>query len=174
MIRKLITERFSNLQTLFTQAVAQLYQVVETPYPVYFDQALNCARILARILPFMLEDTNSEEIRSLFWNKQIVPQQLTAGDETKAEGGEGGGAAATETVEETEPLAIILVNSLFHLLFLPGMVSLTVTLCHITCMHVSMFTLLPQILRSRTRTLSSPRATSTRRPSRAPSCGRPA
>ena len=48
-------ERPNNIKTLFTQAVAQLYQVVETPYPVYFDQALNCARILARILPIMME-----------------------------------------------------------------------------------------------------------------------
>ena len=43
-VRKLIKDRASNLKTLFTQAVAQLFQVVETPYPVYFDQALNCTR----------------------------------------------------------------------------------------------------------------------------------
>jgi hypothetical protein len=43
-VRKLIKDRPSNLKTLFTQAVAQLFQVVETPYPVYFDQALNCTR----------------------------------------------------------------------------------------------------------------------------------
>ena len=43
-VRKLIRDRPGNLKTLFTQAVAQLFQVVETPYPVYFDQALNCTR----------------------------------------------------------------------------------------------------------------------------------
>ena len=32
-VRKLINEKPLNLKILFTQAVAQLYQVVETPYP---------------------------------------------------------------------------------------------------------------------------------------------
>ena len=54
-IRKLLQDKPNNVKTLFTQATAQLYQVVETPYPVYFDQALNCARILSRILPIMME-----------------------------------------------------------------------------------------------------------------------
>ena len=53
--RKLRDDRFGNLATLFTQAVAQLCQIVETPYNIYFDQALNCVRVLTRILPFLLE-----------------------------------------------------------------------------------------------------------------------
>jgi len=53
--RRLRDERFDNLATLFTQATAQLCQIVETPYNIYFDQALNCVRVLTRILPFLLE-----------------------------------------------------------------------------------------------------------------------
>ena len=53
--RQLRDDRFGNLATLFTQAVAQLCQIVETPYNIYFDQALNCVRVLTRILPFLLE-----------------------------------------------------------------------------------------------------------------------
>lgn len=53
--RKLRDDKFENLATLFTQAVAQLCQIVETPYNIYFDQALNCVRVLTRILPFLLE-----------------------------------------------------------------------------------------------------------------------
>lgn len=53
--RRLRDERFDNLATLFTQAVAQLCQIVETPYNIYFDQALNCVRVLTRVLPFLLE-----------------------------------------------------------------------------------------------------------------------
>jgi hypothetical protein len=49
-VRRLVRERPNNLRTLFTQAVAQLFQVVETPYPVYFDQALNCMRYLECVL----------------------------------------------------------------------------------------------------------------------------
>jgi High-temperature-induced dauer-formation protein len=44
---------------LFTQATAQLCQIVETPYNIYFDQALNCVRVLTRILPFLLEKGSS-------------------------------------------------------------------------------------------------------------------
>lgn len=53
--RRLRDDRFANLATLFTQAVAQLCQIVETPYNIYFDQALNCVRVLTRVLPFLLE-----------------------------------------------------------------------------------------------------------------------
>ena len=54
-VRVLREERFENLSTLFTQATAQLCQIVETPYNIYFDQALNCVRVLTRILPFLME-----------------------------------------------------------------------------------------------------------------------
>jgi len=53
--RRMRDERFDNLAILFTQAVAQLCQIVETPYNIYFDQALNCVRVLTRVLPFLLE-----------------------------------------------------------------------------------------------------------------------
>jgi len=53
--RTLRDQRFDNLATLFTQATAQLCQIVETPYNIYFDQALNCVRVLTRVLPFLLE-----------------------------------------------------------------------------------------------------------------------
>lgn len=54
-VRQLRDDRFENMATLYTQAVAQLCQIVETPYNIYFDQALNCVRVLTRILPFILE-----------------------------------------------------------------------------------------------------------------------
>ena len=62
--RKLRDERFENLATLFTQATAQLCQIVETPYNIYFDQALNCVRVLTRILPFLLEKGESSRVES--------------------------------------------------------------------------------------------------------------
>ena len=54
-VRIMRDDHFDNIATLFTQAVAQLCQIVETPYNIYFDQALNCVRVLTRILPFILE-----------------------------------------------------------------------------------------------------------------------
>ena len=104
-VKKLLASRPGNLKTIFTQAVAQLYQVVETPYPVYFDQALSCARILARVLPLMIEnEKDAKVIHDLFWNKQVAKKKAAEGD------------ASDET---SEPLAVVLINSLFHLLFLP-------------------------------------------------------
>ena len=69
--RRLRDERFDNLATLFTQATAQLCQIVETPYTIYFDQALNCVRVLTRILPFLLEKgdlgENDPNVEALCW-----------------------------------------------------------------------------------------------------------
>ena len=70
-VRKIIIDHPENVKIMVTQAVAQLYQVVETPYPIYFDQALNCARILARLLPFLLE-SNSREVKDLLWSRNYM------------------------------------------------------------------------------------------------------
>ena len=59
--RLLRDEKFDNLATLFTQATAQLCQIVETPYTIYFDQALNCVRVLTRIVPFLLEKGGNDD-----------------------------------------------------------------------------------------------------------------
>ena len=104
-VRKLISDHPNNLKIMVTQAVAQLYQVVETPYPIYFDQALNCARILARLLPFLLE-SKSKAVRDMLWSRSFMNKPPQSND---SEG----------TVHDSEPLAVILVNTLFHLLFLP-------------------------------------------------------
>lgn len=111
-IRKIMDKQPANLRTLFTQAVAQLYQVVETPYPVYFDQALNCAHILARILPFMVESKNPD-ILSICWGiakkkkslkakaaKKVLPAPPVAKeDEGKNEEAAAAGSDRTNSVE---------------------------------------------------------------------------
>jgi hypothetical protein len=124
-VRRLIKDRPNNLKTLFTQAVAQLFQVVETPYPVYFDQALNCARLLSRVLPFMLEN-DSEMIQNLCWKRQAPHKRIAkekSADELKDNGEEGSENEEEGEEEgqnrENEPLADVLVNAVFHLLFLP-------------------------------------------------------
>lgn len=82
--RRLRDERFDNLATLFTQATAQLCQIVETPYNIYFDQALNCVRVLTRILPFLLEKgdlgENDENVEHICWGTGAAP--IPAGPET--------------------------------------------------------------------------------------------
>ena len=109
-----------------------ILQVVETPYPVYFEQALNCARILSRFLPFMLE-SESKKVKDLCWNRQAPtkPESKVAESTTLSTEGANGidsGAQPAEVTNndeepavdaEIEPLAVILVNSIFHLLFLP-------------------------------------------------------
>ncbi|CAM9755291.1 unnamed protein product, partial [Chrysoparadoxa australica] len=54
-VRRLRAERPKNVAALFTQAVAHLCQVVETPSTTYFEQALNCIRLLTRLMPLLLE-----------------------------------------------------------------------------------------------------------------------
>jgi hypothetical protein len=73
--RRLRDERFENLATLFTQATAQLCQIVETPYNIYFDQALNCCRVLTRILPFLLEKGKKDEEGALSYGRRTVAIQ---------------------------------------------------------------------------------------------------
>lgn len=123
-VRAIITDRPGNLKTLFTQAVAQLYQVVETPYPVYFDQALNCMRVLSRVLPFMLE-SNSKVVKDMFWARQrVAKRKMEIAPASPAPGPAASpsptaAAAAEEEFQDTEPVAVILVNAMLHLLFLP-------------------------------------------------------
>ena len=45
----------ANLSTMLTQAISQLHQIVDTPLPKYYPQAVNCIRVLTRTMPFILE-----------------------------------------------------------------------------------------------------------------------
>lgn len=135
--RRLRDERFDNLSTLFTQATAQLCQIVETPYNIYFDQALNCVRVLTRILPFLLEkgdlgdsDVNVEQ---LCWGTGADPIALdmdnnnmdsyasivdnTTDGETNATSRKSRGQQEDE--ENQEPLALLVIHAAMHMLFLP-------------------------------------------------------
>lgn len=137
--RKLRDERFANLATLFTQATAQLCQIVETPYNIYFDQALNCVRVLTRILPFLLEKgdlgESDEQVEQLCWgtngddlnDDEKIGLMIGTGKSTDSAktsgniGGNGNGLARNNTgpEDEQEPLALLVVHAAMHMLFLP-------------------------------------------------------
>ncbi|GAX18367.1 hypothetical protein FisN_23Hu261 [Fistulifera solaris] len=132
--RKLRDDRFENLATLFTQAVAQLCQIVETPYSIYFDQALNCVRVLTRVLPFLLEKGDlgdaDENVEQLCWgtgsaglgNDEKIGLMIGGGAEKKEEGELPMSAKiANKNVDEDqqEPLALLVVHACMHMLFLP-------------------------------------------------------
>jgi len=89
--------------------------VVETPYPIYFDQALNCVRILSRVLPFLLE-TETKFVKDLLWGRRFLKSSPSERDEDEIKSSTVADGAESQ---ESEPLAVILVNTLFHLLFLP-------------------------------------------------------
>lgn len=109
-VRKLIAQHPENVKIIITQAVAQLYQVVETPYPIYFEQALNCCRILARLIPFLLE-SDSKAMKDLLWSRRPIKKHENFNNKSDV--------TSDEDVQDSEPLAVILVNTIFHLLFLP-------------------------------------------------------
>jgi len=133
--RKLRDERFANLATLFTQATAQLCQIVETPYNIYFDQALNCVRVLTRILPFLLEKgdlgESCEQVEQLCWGTNIDDLNddekigLMIGTNKSSDSATGkninGNDRSTRKNldDEQEPLALLVVHAAMHMLFLP-------------------------------------------------------
>ena len=112
--RRLRDERFDNLATLFTQATAQLCQIVETPYTIYFDQALNCVRVLTRVLPFLLEKGDLGEgdpnVEALCWGDHTDDKSTLAGSKS---------GNNDEGEEDGEPLALLVVHAAMHMLFLP-------------------------------------------------------
>lgn len=148
-VRQLRDERFENLATLFTQAVAQLCQIVETPYNIYFDQALNCVRVLTRILPFILEKGDlgdaDENVEQLCWGTGAnMINTNSAGDEkigllvggVDKNGNSNAQQAANRSLadklqksnnssngllipEDQEPLALLIIHAAMHMLFLP-------------------------------------------------------
>jgi hypothetical protein len=138
--RKLRDDRFENLATLFTQAVAQLCQIVETPYNIYFDQALNCVRVLTRMLPFLLEKGDlgdaDENVEQLCWGTGALGLQgdekiglVIGGSTSNAENDAAQNENLTSTMsklskssvtsDEQEPLALLVVHAAMHMLFLP-------------------------------------------------------
>lgn len=58
-VRMLRRQQPENLATMLRQAVAQLVQIVDTPVPKYYPQAINCVRVLTRLVPFILEDCSA-------------------------------------------------------------------------------------------------------------------
>ena len=76
----------------------------------------------------MLE-SDSESAKNLCWRRQVVPKtlgtplsDLATGGTIPSHGEEGEGGDKNldvEEVRESEPLAVVLVNAIFHLLFLP-------------------------------------------------------
>mmetsp|Transcript_37440 Transcript_37440/g.120117 ORF Transcript_37440/g.120117 Transcript_37440/m.120117 type:complete len:388 (-) Transcript_37440:2036-3199(-) len=102
-VRSLKKNRPENVVTLFTQAVAQLCQIVHTPVPMYFGQALNCVRILTRLLPFLVDD-DTDFAERLCWSVEDCYNEEEAADDE----------------DRPQPLARLVIHAAMHLLFLPG------------------------------------------------------
>ncbi|VUZ41805.1 unnamed protein product [Hymenolepis diminuta] len=99
-IRLLREESPGNLATLCYKAVERLAQIAEASFPTTQDQqtAINCVRLLTRIIPYLFEDP---EWRPFFWS--VLPAQNESNSQ------------ATSSV----PLAQTLISSLCDLLFCP-------------------------------------------------------
>jgi len=124
--RRLRDERFDNLATLFTQATAQLCQIVETPYTIYFDQALNCVRVLTRVLPFLLEKGDLGDgdlnVEALCWGDHVDGNTTVASKKNRRNDDDDKNDDDEEDDDEDdsqEPLALLVVHAAMHMLFLP-------------------------------------------------------
>uniref|UniRef100_M4BPB3 HID1 domain-containing protein n=1 Tax=Hyaloperonospora arabidopsidis (strain Emoy2) TaxID=559515 RepID=M4BPB3_HYAAE len=113
-VRMLRHQQPTNLATMLSQAVAQLVQLVETPVPKYYQQALNCVRVLTRLVPFILEEGGDDFVQELFWH---VKEDGEKGEEKEEE------AEEVEEKEEAtgagESLAKQMLHAIMGLLFLP-------------------------------------------------------
>ncbi|CAK4732153.1 unnamed protein product [Aphanomyces euteiches] len=109
-IRMLRQNQQQNLSTMLTQAISQLHQIVATPLPKYYPQAVNCIRVLTRVMPFILEDRSDEFVQQLLWG----PPPTTAAEEVVAEN-----ANTSEDNNSQLSLAQRLIDATMGLLFLP-------------------------------------------------------
>lgn len=108
-VRMLRHQQPANLGTLLKQAVSQIVQIVDTPVPKYYQQALNCVRVLTRVVPFILEEGGDEFVEALFWRVDD-DESLKSGDEDDEPKDEPSG---------TDPLAKQMIHAIMGLLFLP-------------------------------------------------------
>ena len=98
---------------------------METPYTIYFDQALNCVRVLTRILPFLLEKgdlgENDPSVELLCWGDQGESKKRKEKDKKKGRKRSDYNSDSEEEDEEEnqEPLALLVVHAAMHMLFLP-------------------------------------------------------
>lgn len=105
-VRMLRHQQPENLATMLKQAVSQIVQIVDTPVPKYYQQALNCVRVLTRLVPFILEEGGDEFVEELFWSVEGEAVQREE-EETK------------EQPQGSEPLAKQMIHAIMGLLFLP-------------------------------------------------------
>jgi hypothetical protein len=130
-VRKLLTKQPGNTKKLFKQAIAQLTQIIETPTALYFPQALNCIRVLTRILPFMIEGAGKlEYLQGLLWSVQVSKRPSVSRSANVSP--ERGVSVSSESkknankddkrslaVQTSHPLAEILLSVVLNLCFLP-------------------------------------------------------
>ena len=123
-IRQLRDESPNNLATLCYKAVEKLVQAVDSSCRTADEQqtALNCLRLLTRIIPYMFEDP---DWRSFFWsslpgsgnsNSVAGSLQSPSSHEDKPPGASG---PTEDEDEDTLPLAKALISALCDLLFCP-------------------------------------------------------
>ncbi|EGZ10568.1 hypothetical protein PHYSODRAFT_361636 [Phytophthora sojae] len=110
-VRMMRHQQPENLATLLRQAVSQIVQIVDTPVPKYYQQALNCVRVLTRLVPFILEEGGDEFVEELFWSVE--------GQSGAKEGEEEEDETKEETQPTAEPLAKQMLHAIMGLLFLP-------------------------------------------------------
>lgn len=100
---------------MYAQAVSQLTQIVRTPVPKFYPQAVNCIRVLTRLTSFILEDVGSNFIHECFWK---IDEEVDENNH-KEEAREETKTTAQNGVQSRDPLGKQLVYAIMGLLFLP-------------------------------------------------------
>ena len=113
-VRKLRASQPTNLHSLFDQAICQLCHFIERPLPLYYDHALNCVRVLTRLIPFMLENPDDELVTAWCW--QVEDAAAAAAAMLRRRRAASPSSPAVVLALTAEPLALA-VHAVVNLLF---------------------------------------------------------
>ncbi|KAL2257201.1 hypothetical protein VTK26DRAFT_519 [Humicola hyalothermophila] len=124
-VRRARDNALENLESLILAVTSRLFLLRH--HPSFPDpelapdrEALNCIRVLTRVLPFIYEKESLQQWEAgLFWSpRRRRTRKSVIANEVLFDGGEDGqGKAAVEEFEDAKPLAEELIDTLFDFLF---------------------------------------------------------
>jgi hypothetical protein len=125
-IREIKKKNPNNLATLLNKAVGQLNgwiqrvnNAVDAKAAPDSQAALNCMRLITRIMPFLVEDQADNFVECVFW-LNLVPVDSQDGSAEKRSFRKSVNEEVTASGEPVAPLAIRLLDALLTLLFMPN------------------------------------------------------
>jgi hypothetical protein len=122
-IRRARDSSIDNIETLISAVTARLFELRQhrafpNPETAPEREALNCIRVLTRVLPFIYEvDTLQQWEDKLFWTARTKPKVTTQRGDVLFDERDRDSPEVGETFDACKPLAEELIDTLIELLF---------------------------------------------------------